>query len=137
MGTDDCVDDATCINTAGSFTCTCPSFFSGDGRASGTGCRGAYVANLLCCVSMIQIFHKSIVTGSQPDEDELVECYTDSNCFQDATFVLMTRRECCVMNENRFSFRSSEAGEPCNACVGKYLQLITTYWKYKINYFAM
>ena len=63
----------------------------------------------------------------QVDEDELVECYTDNNCLQDATFVLMTRRECCVMNENRFSFRSSEAGEACSVCVGKYilLQLIT------------
>ena len=60
------------------------------------------------------------------DPDELVECYTDNNCQEDATFVLMTRRECCVMSENRFSFRL-EGSEPCNACVGKYilLQLIT------------
>ena len=44
METADCVDDATCINTVGSFTCTCLSGFSGDGRASpgGTGCTGLY-----------------------------------------------------------------------------------------------
>ena len=39
-GTDDCVDDATCMNTAGSFTCLCPPGYSGDGRASGNGCSG-------------------------------------------------------------------------------------------------
>lgn len=39
-GTDDCVDEATCENTVGSFTCTCPPGFVGDGRESGTGCEG-------------------------------------------------------------------------------------------------
>ena len=41
-GTDDCVDDADCMNTDGSFTCTCQPGFTGDGRESGTGCQGIY-----------------------------------------------------------------------------------------------
>ena len=39
-GVADCVDDATCMETAGSFTCACPSGYTGDGRASGSGCTG-------------------------------------------------------------------------------------------------
>ena len=40
LSIDDCVDGATCMNTAGSFTCTCPPGYSGDGRASRKGCFG-------------------------------------------------------------------------------------------------
>lgn len=34
----DCVDNATCNNISGNFTCICPEGFEGDGRLSGTGC---------------------------------------------------------------------------------------------------
>ena len=42
IDSDDCVDGATCMNTVGSFTCTCPPGFSGDGRTSRNGCSGIY-----------------------------------------------------------------------------------------------
>ena len=50
METADCVDNATCMNTVGSFTCMCPSGFSGVGRASpgGSGCTGMKEA-MSCC----------------------------------------------------------------------------------------
>lgn len=39
LNTDDCVANATCSNTPpGSFTCTCPAGYGGDGHAGGTGC---------------------------------------------------------------------------------------------------
>ena len=56
METADCVDGATCVNTDGSFTCMCPSGFSGDGRASpgGSGCTGTclclYLAINFACL---------------------------------------------------------------------------------------
>ena len=46
-GSDDCVDDATCENTDGSFTCICPTGFTGDGRDSETGCQGKMIQKLL------------------------------------------------------------------------------------------
>ena len=46
-GTDDCLNDTTCTNTAGSFVCLCPPGFGGDGRASGNGCSGMSRRELL------------------------------------------------------------------------------------------
>jgi len=38
QNTDDCVAGATCQNSNGGFTCTCPSGYTGDGKASSSGC---------------------------------------------------------------------------------------------------
>ena len=37
---DNCHADATCTNTAGSFTCACNAGYTGDGVTTGTGCTG-------------------------------------------------------------------------------------------------
>ena len=39
IGTDECVDDADCVNTEGSYTCTCSSGYVGDGYIS---CQSKY-----------------------------------------------------------------------------------------------
>ena len=36
----DCVAMAFCNNNNGSFECTCPNGFEGNGRTSGSGCAG-------------------------------------------------------------------------------------------------
>ena len=53
--------------------------------------------------------------------DELVECYTDSDCLSATTPLLMTRRECCVDTPGDTGFRTV-GSETCNItfCVGTY-----------------
>ncbi len=38
LDTDDCVAGATCADLDGSFSCSCPVGYAGDGHAAGTGC---------------------------------------------------------------------------------------------------
>ncbi|KAK1416327.1 hypothetical protein QVD17_32116 [Tagetes erecta] len=38
-GNHDCEDDDKCVDIEGSFRCTCPKGYSGDGTKDGTGCR--------------------------------------------------------------------------------------------------
>ena len=40
--THDCVAMATCNNNNGSFTCTCPNGFTGNGRTNGSRCAGKF-----------------------------------------------------------------------------------------------
>lgn len=44
-----CVAHATCIDTVGSFTCTCDSGYEGDGLVSGSGCSSK---SYLLCASL-------------------------------------------------------------------------------------
>ena len=39
MGTDNCAENATCMNTPGNFSCTCIEGYTGDG----TSCEGKHV----------------------------------------------------------------------------------------------
>jgi hypothetical protein len=46
LGTNDCSPDATCANTAGSFTCRCNTGFAGDGRTCAESpCQAGYQKN--------------------------------------------------------------------------------------------
>ena len=56
MGTADCVNGATCVNTVGSFTCTCRPGFSGDGR---TRCTGMYINSLINLIVVHVSSHSS------------------------------------------------------------------------------
>lgn len=33
-----CVNESTCVNTYGNYSCVCPEGYSGDGRQDGDGC---------------------------------------------------------------------------------------------------
>jgi len=44
---------STCFNNQGSFSCTCPYGFFGDGRISGNGCTGITVLLVIFLLSEI------------------------------------------------------------------------------------
>lgn len=60
--------------------------------------------------------------GGGVDPNELVECYTDEDCYDQTTPLLMTREECCVGTAEAVGFRT-EGGEICNICTGKQVHL--------------
>ena len=42
-GGHNCAASAICINNEGSFGCSCPNGFNGDGYSGGTGCSGTCI----------------------------------------------------------------------------------------------
>lgn len=52
LGTDDCIDNAECSNTIGSFTCTCSTGYTGDGET--------------CTGKILQCFRRFLLCNTEP-----------------------------------------------------------------------
>ena len=65
--------------------------------------------------SVIYIILCTAAVWGQPDE--LVQCFTDNDCFSETTPLPMTRRECCVDTPDGTAFRGVGI-ETCNICTG-------------------
>lgn len=59
-----CVNESTCVNTYGNYSCVCPEGYSGDGRQDGDGCTVIGIYACMCinseCVTKLIMIHNVV-----------------------------------------------------------------------------